>query len=253
MSRLPFVTKPEVELRRIGNKQWGILEFPVYGDTLIGEQIVISRTEREADTFHLIAKHANEIAKAEECSALTAYLILQKALLNNVELTQEEETIRVKHYELFHKAGEEILEASWLRICNNVTAIIQHRLPGMDDWDRAQTEGLPAGLVTEIWEFMNEEGRKTQLTEEEKAEESKTQEEQERELEEDIKKLEAVNSNVKKNLIGETSTGGSNGSGPEGKNSTAKTSPNKLSPTSKPQRSKGKNSTQKISTSKNSQ
>lgn len=187
MSQLPFKTQPRKATKTVGNDEWGTLEFPVFGDLIVGERLLIDEAENRYSIFKVTATAAVEIAKIEELSYLEAHSFVTKCVLSaaGLEMTQRERELNVKYAELLTNVGESVIKASYEKIAIWATAIIQHRLDGMDGWTQERTLGLPQGLVNEIYNFGQAEAESQQKSQESKDEENAR-------LEEELGKLRMV-------------------------------------------------------------
>lgn len=249
MKLLPFKTKPSMATKVIGNETYGELEFPVYGDLMVGERALLDEAENRFNYFRTTAQAAVKIAEQEKISYLKAHAFVTKIVLSGSGeegMTEEEQDWHVKYHDLLSESALNIVKASYEQIMVWATVLIQHRLEGMDEWTQERTAGLPQGLVNEIFNFgkFEADGESQKSPEDKEAEEA--------ELEEQLGKLRTVLGEVQNLQIGDTPSGDANTSGRGGKNSTAKTSRNSHTSTSKKPSARASASTKRTSTSKKS-
>ena len=250
MKLLPFKTKPSLATKVIGNPTFGELEFPVFGDLLVGERALLDEAENRFNYFRTTANAAVKIAEGEEnLTYMQAHTFVTKVVLSGSgadDLTDEENDLHVKYHDLLSESALSIVKASYEQVMMWATILIQHRLEGMDEWTQERTAGLPQGLVNEIFTFgkFEAEGEASKTPEDKEAEEAA--------LEEQLGKLRTVLGEVQNLPIGATPSGDASSTGQGGKNSAAKTSRSSRSASSKKPSAKASGSTKNGSTLKKS-
>lgn len=155
MTSLPFIQPPaEPKMRRCGNEQTGILEFPVLGGLTVGEsQIINQLSGSQESSLAESARLAQQVAKAEKISLSEAFGIIEKALSGvldddaQVAIADRHEGVIDQLRTFFAQQGARTQAAT-------VTALIRCRL-NLPDWD--DMAHLPRALCEEIWELAQEE------------------------------------------------------------------------------------------------
>lgn len=244
MAQLPFKTQPRQQTTLIGNEDWGTLEFPIYGDLIVGERLAIDEAENKHSIFRITAEAAVTVAGAEEMSYIEAHAFITKCVLSGagLDLTAREQELNIKYAELLVAVSEKIITASYEKVAVWATALIQHRLEGMDDWTLQRTLGLPQGLVNSIYTFGQEEAESKSRSQQDKQDE-------EAKLEEELGKLQTVLGSLQNPRSGGTSTGSASDTGPTHPSSTPTPSSSSRPATSRKPSSKAPKSTRKSTTS----
>ena len=80
MTSLPFIQPPAApKMRRCGNEQTGILEFPILGGLTVGESQIISQMSgSQESSLAESARLAQQIAKVEKISLAEAFGVIEK-------------------------------------------------------------------------------------------------------------------------------------------------------------------------------
>jgi ribosomal protein S21 len=161
ITRLPFKTAPEISYREIGTEKTGILVFPVYSDLTVNESAWLAQNTAEQNAFSYTSKIALKIANIEGIKPLDAHhfvaKVLAKAMGAVAELTDKEENMTVKYVKELEQTAMKVVEISLAQQNLIVTALIRHRLAGMNDWTIHDTAGLPNDLVEAIFLFAQQE------------------------------------------------------------------------------------------------
>ena len=156
---LPFKTAPKAETKLVGDEGTGILEFPVVRDITVREQAFINDRLSKHSTFLEIARISNKVAKAEKMQPVVAHGFLTKcatkALTPQVELsfTDKEDNMRVKYAREIEALVAFLLTEQWERQLITVTALVRHRLEGMEDFEVEDARDLGQTLVMKIYAF----------------------------------------------------------------------------------------------------
>ena len=172
VSRLPFKTAPTVSTVVIGDELTGTLEFPVYRDLTVSESAWMATQAAETNTFSHTSRIALKIAKLEKVKPIDAHHFvaktLAKALGTDADFTEQEENWLIKYVKELEATAMKVVEVSLAQQNLLVTAVIRHRLQGMDEWQVSDTAALPKELTNRIYEFaMSEKNRGEYQTAEE--------------------------------------------------------------------------------------
>ena len=155
MTSLPFVQPPAApQMRRCGNEQTGILEFPVLGGLTVGESQIISQLSGgQESSLAESARLAQQIAKAERITLTEAFSVIEKALSGTLddpqqlELVERHQTVIDQLRVFFAQQGSKTQSAT-------VTALIRCRL-NLPDWD--DMAHLPRPLFEDIYRLAEDE------------------------------------------------------------------------------------------------
>ena len=245
MSQLPFKTQPKKATKVVGNQEWGELEFPVYGDLIVGERLTIDEAENRLSIFKMTAEAAIEIAKEEKLTYMDAHAFVTKSVLSaaGIDLTLREQELSIKYSSQLNDVGRQIVDASYEKVAVWATAMIRYRLSGMDDWTKERTMGLPQGLVNDIYSFAQSEAEAKSKSNQEKEDESAK-------LEEELGKLRGVLGSLPSELTGPLLTGSASSTGQQPPSSTATASRSSRRATSRKPSSKAEKPSATPSTSK---
>lgn len=184
--QLPFKTQPRVESYVCGNETIGELEFPVYGDFTINEQVFVNDSLAGNSVFLEIARISNKLAKQEKIQPIAAHRFLTKAvtagLTPEIEVTfsEKEESRKIKYAREIEELSQFLLRNQFETQLVTVTAVIRHRLKDMEDFSVDDARELPQQLVQSIYAFA--------LTEQTADYTEEPEEETDQELEETLKK-----------------------------------------------------------------
>ena len=170
MASLPFVQAPrEPEIRRCGNDQSGILEFPVLGGVTVGEAQIIEELSGGHDSLERTAQLAQVIQQKEKISLLEAIDIVDKAVQHNV-LDNKADAIAKRHVDAIASLRKHFYEEGTKKNNAAVIALIRCRLnqPGWNDLEHLHKELWTDILQLAVDEFKSEETPKREpLTEDE--------------------------------------------------------------------------------------
>lgn len=201
VTRLPFKTAPTVNTTVIGNERTGTLEFPVYNDLTVSESAWMATQMAERNTFSYTSRLALKISKLEHCKPVEAHhfvaKVLAKAMGANAELSSEEESWTVKYVAELEQTALKVVDVSMQQQNLLVTAVIRHRLQGMQDWTISDTETLPNELVQSVYVFAMAEKNHGQV---------QTIEDVNRDLEEQLGKLRPAPTKSRRSRTGRRST-----------------------------------------------
>ena len=155
MASLPFVQAPkEPELRRCGNEQTGILEFPVLNGLTVGEGEIIEKlSDSQAGTLEVSARVAQSVARKEKITLTEAFGVIEKALAGQ-ELEPAQEKLVERHSADIDELRMFFAQQGAKTQTATVTALIRCRL-NLPKWD--DMAHLPRALFNEIWAFAEEE------------------------------------------------------------------------------------------------
>jgi hypothetical protein len=159
-AKIPFVVKPSTHsTKRLGNESTGIIEMPVRGGLLTGEDRLIGELIAEkGDLQKAEAELCDLIATGEGITLLEArQIILNHA--NNVEQEPEAAAIAEKHEAEIATYQALTRSSGYLLMDATVTALMVGRL-GMTGWtldDTRNSDQMTRGLYLAIWEFAQEE------------------------------------------------------------------------------------------------
>jgi hypothetical protein len=155
MASLPFVQAPiEPEIRRCGNAQTGILEFPVLNGLTVGEGEIIEKlSDSQAGTLEVSARVAQTVARKEKITLTEAFGVIEKAL-SGQELEPAQEKLVERHSADIDELRMFFAQQGAKTQTATVTALIRCRL-NLPKWD--DMAHLPRALFNEIWAFAEEE------------------------------------------------------------------------------------------------
>ena len=151
MTSLPFIQPPAApKMRRCGNDQTGILEFPILGGLTVGESQIISQLSgSQESSLAESARLAQQIAKAENISLAEAFGVIEKALSGTLDDPKQMELVE-RHQEVIDKLRVFFAQQGIKTQTATVTALIRCRL-NLPDWD--DLAHLPQALFDDIWNF----------------------------------------------------------------------------------------------------
>lgn len=157
MAKLPFKTAPKKLTKEVGNAETGILEFPVFGDLTVREQAFITEHLQKNSTFLEIARIANKVAKAAKIQPVAGHRFVTKCvtfqMLGKGEFDEKEDNLRVKFARELEELAATLLQQQWERQLVTVTAVVRHRLEGMEEFSIEDARDMSQSLVTEIYAF----------------------------------------------------------------------------------------------------
>ena len=151
MTSLPFIQPPAApKMRRCGNDQTGILEFPILGGLTVGESQIISQLSgSQESSLAESARLAQQVAKVEGISLSEAFGVIEKALSGTLDDPKQIELVE-RHQEVIDKLRVFFAQQGIKTQTATVTALIRCRL-NLPDWD--DLAHLPQALFDEIWDF----------------------------------------------------------------------------------------------------
>lgn len=161
---LPFETSPTVEEVVIGNERTGTLKFPVYHDLTVQESAWMGAEGSRKTAFAYTSKLALKIAREKHAKPIDTHSFVAKVLAAAMgaecEFDAKESDWQVEYVRDLEDCAFKVLEISVQQQQLLVTALIRHRLPGMEQWDARDTANMPSELCTMIYEFaMKEQAR----------------------------------------------------------------------------------------------
>jgi hypothetical protein len=173
-AQIPWVVQPATRTtKRLGNDSTGIIEMPVCGGLLTGEDRLIGELIAEqGDLQKAEAELCDLIATSEGITLMEArQIILNYA--NNAEQDPAAAAIADKHAAAIATYQALTRSYGYLLMDATVTALMVGRL-GMKGWtieDTRNSDQMTRGLYLAIWEFAQEEaaaerGEKSEVTEE---------------------------------------------------------------------------------------
>ena len=134
MASLPFVQAPkEPEIRRCGNAQTGILEFPVLGGLTVGEAQIIEDMSGGHDSLEKTAQLAQSIQQKEKITLMEAIDIVDKAVQHLV-LSPKSAKIAERYTDAIAALRRHFYEEGSKKNNAAVIALIRCRL-NLPDWD----------------------------------------------------------------------------------------------------------------------
>lgn len=243
---LPFKSKPQQEMRLVGNEKFGILEFPVYGSLLWHERQALREADGSFNMFKETALAAGKIAKAEERSDLRDLQMKIIALLQvnmglPADIDDEAVRIRVEHAEILNELMVQVTAWNDRRQLAGVTALIQNRLEGFADWDEIMVQRhITADLMALLYDFLYSEE-----TKQNRAQDDERNDVDEEEL---VGKSSEGNTKTPPSPTGDESSGDSDSSTPEPMSSAGTTSEASPSPESSTPTKEAKSKSAKAST-----
>ena len=151
MASLPFIQPPAApKMRRCGNEQTGILEFPILGGLTVGESQIISQLSgAQESSLAESARLAQQIAKTEGISLSEAFGVMEKSLSGTLDDPKQMELVE-RHQEVIDKLRVFFAQQGVKTQTATVTALIRCRL-NLPDWD--DMAHLPQALFDDIWNF----------------------------------------------------------------------------------------------------
>ena len=151
MTSLPFIQPPAApKMRRCGNDQTGILEFPILGGLTVGESQIISQLSgSQESSLAESARLAQQVAKVEGISLSEAFGVIEKALSGTLDDPKQMELVE-RHQEVIDKLRVFFAQQGIKTQTATVTALIRCRL-NLPDWD--DLAHLPQALFDDIWNF----------------------------------------------------------------------------------------------------
>jgi len=151
MASLPFIQPPaEPKMRRCGNEQTGILEFPILGGLTVGEsQIIGQLSGSQESSLAESARLAQQIAKTESISLAEAFGVIEKSLSGTLDDPKQMELVE-RHQEVIDKLRVFFAQQGIKTQTATVTALIRCRL-NLPDWD--DLAHLPQALFDDIWDL----------------------------------------------------------------------------------------------------
>jgi hypothetical protein len=171
-AQIPFVVKPATHTtKRLGNESTGIIEMPVRGGLLTGEDRLIGEMIAEqGDLQKAEAELCDLIATSEGITLMEARQIILNHT-NKVEQEPAATAVAEKHAAEIATYQALTRGYGYLLMDATVTALMVGRL-GIKDWTIENTRSeMSRGLYLAIWEFAQEEaaaerGEKAEVTEE---------------------------------------------------------------------------------------
>ena len=137
-------------MRRCGNDQTGILEFPILGGLTVGESQIISQLSgSQESSLAESARLAQQVAKVEGISLSEAFGVIEKALSGTLDDPKQMELVE-RHQEVIDKLRVFFAQQGIKTQTATVTALIRCRL-NLPDWD--DLAHLPQALFDDIWNF----------------------------------------------------------------------------------------------------
>ena len=155
MQNLPFLQAPPVpKMRKCGNLNTGILEFPVLGGLTVGESLMIDKLSgNQESSLSTSARKAQLMAKIENISLAEAFSIIEKAMSGG--LTDEKQiAIAEKHGEIIDELRLFYAQLGAKTQTATVLTLIRCRL-GLPEWN--DLEHLPKPLFNDIWQLAQDE------------------------------------------------------------------------------------------------
>ena len=155
MSSLPFVQPPVTpKMRRCGNEQTGILEFPVLGGLTVGESEIISQLAGgQESSLTESARLAQQVAKAEGITLTEAFGVIEKALSGTLDDPQQMELVE-SHQAVIDQLRIFFAQQGSKTQSATVTALIRCRL-NLPDWN--DMAHLPRPLFEDIYRLAEDE------------------------------------------------------------------------------------------------
>ena len=155
MTSLPFIQPPAApKMRRCGNDQTGILEFPILGGLTVGESQIISQLSgSQESSLAESARLAQQVAKVEGISLSEAFGVIEKALSGTLDDPKQMELVE-RHQEVIDRLRVFFAQQGIKTQTATVTALIRCRL-NLPDWD--DLAHLPQALFDDIWNFAQSE------------------------------------------------------------------------------------------------
>jgi len=155
MTSLPFIQPPATpQMRRCGNEQTGILEFPILGGLTVGESQIISQMSgSQESSLAESARLAQQIAKVEKISLAEAFGVIEKSLSGTLDDPKQMELVE-RHQGVIDQLRVFFAQQGSKTQTATVTALIRCRL-NLPDWD--DLAHLPQALFDDIWEFAQSE------------------------------------------------------------------------------------------------
>ena len=155
MTSLPFIQPPAApKMRRCGNDQTGILEFPILGGLTVGESQIISQLSgSQESSLAESARLAQQVAKVEGISLSEAFGVIEKALSGTLDDPKQIELVE-RHQEVIDRLRVFFAQQGIKTQTATVTALIRCRL-NLPDWD--DLAHLPQALFDDIWNFAQSE------------------------------------------------------------------------------------------------
>ena len=163
-TNLPFETTPERKEVISGNERTGTLKFPVYGDLTVQESAWMAAEGTRKTAFTYTSKLALKIARDKNAKPIDTHSfvakVLSAAMGAEVSFTETETKWQVEYLQELEDVAFKVLEVSVAQQQALVTAVIRHRLPGMQEWSTYDTANMPSELCEAIYEFaMKEQSR----------------------------------------------------------------------------------------------
>ena len=128
MTSLPFIQPPAApKMRRCGNDQTGILEFPVLGGLTVGESQIISQLSgSQESSLAESARLAQQVAKVEGISLSEAFGVIEKALSGTLDDPKQIELVE-RHQEVIDRLRVFFAQQGIKTQTATVTALIRCR------------------------------------------------------------------------------------------------------------------------------
>ena len=227
---LPFKSSPKQTTKLIGDEDCGILEMPVYGSLLWHELQAVRKADGGYNLFKESAMAAGKIAKKEGRTdlrdlqlQLISIMQMGMGLPTQVEITDDAMRIRVEHADLLNALEVDISAWNDRRMLAAVTALVQNRLEGFEEWDEILVQrNITNKLMDHLYRFFREE-EMSQV-------EGQAEDRSEVDEEEQVGKPPVANGKPRPSPTGEQSSGDSNSSTPATK--TSPTTASEASPSS---------------------
>ena len=155
MTSLPFIQPPAApKMRRCGNEQTGILEFPILGGLTVGEsQIIEQLSGSQESSLTEAARLAQQISKVEKVTLSEGFAVVEKALSGTLDDPKQIELIE-RHQGVVDQLRVFYAQQGVKSNAATVTALIRCRL-NLPDWD--DMAHLPRALFDDILQFVEEE------------------------------------------------------------------------------------------------
>lgn len=225
---LPWQERPQLPEQRVHVIEWngGRLELPRLGYLIVDELDQIQAIDPKNALYRLTAETSVKLSRAsgsiEHRQAFTLLTMLHARDLGaRVELSKEEDNLRIEHSEIIGPYLEQALTMVNRVIIRSCTVMLQRIRPG---WVDEQTRKLPQPLISAIYAFEQEEERAQQGQQDPEA--------SMRELDDALGKLAEANRSIATAPIGDSSTGIAQDSGQDDLNSVEPTSDASPAPTS---------------------
>jgi len=225
---IPWQQQPKLPEQRVHVIEWngGTFEIPRFGCLIVDELDQIQAVDPKNALYRLTAETSVKLSRAsgsiEHRQAFALLTMLHARDLGaRVELSKEEDSLRIEHSEIIGSYLEQALTMVNRVIIRSCTVVLRRIKP---EWVDEQTRKLPQPLISAIYAFEQEEERAQQGQQDPEA--------SMRELDDALGKLAEANRSIATAPIGDSSTGIAPASGPDDLNSAVKPSDASPAPTS---------------------